>query len=81
MTNLPELSVKQLRRAVALREKIESLEAKITSIMGESGGSRAGAREKAGQPKRKVSAATRAKLAAKAKVRWASAKAAGRSKL
>ncbi len=71
-TSLSSLSAKQLRRAAALKEKIQSLENKLLQMLGAS----APAAAPAG-PKRKwkMSAAGRAKIAAAAKARWAKVKA------
>jgi hypothetical protein len=71
-TSLSSLSAKQLRRAAALKEKIQSLENKLLQMLGSSTNTVASA-----VPRRKwkMSAAGRAKIAAAAKARWAKVKA------
>jgi hypothetical protein len=66
MTKLTNLSVEQLRRAVAVREQIAELEQELESILGESpvtNGHRPG--------RRTMSASARAKIAAAQRARWA----------
>ena len=84
MKTLSDLSVADLRRAIALKEQIESLEGQLEVIAGDGDVGAASATEAPGPgepPKRRLSAAHRRKLIkalAKArKVRWAKAKAAG----
>jgi hypothetical protein len=84
MKSLCELSVADLRRVIALKEQIESLEGRLEAIAGETGVGASSATEAPAlgePPKRRLSAAHRRKLIkalAKArKVRWARAKAAG----
>ena len=81
---LGELSVADLRRVIALKEQIESLEGQLETIAGEAGVGASSPTEAPGSakpPKRRLSAAHRRKLIkalAKArKIRWAKAKAAG----
>jgi hypothetical protein len=82
--DLFDLTVKQLKRATAIKERIEALNNELHSILGASGQSGAapkGRRVKrvaakraprSAKPKKKVfSAATRAKLSAKLKAYWA----------
>jgi phage protein D len=73
MSNIKDLTVAQLKRAVEIREEIESLQAQLASIGGEKDGEPAVAR--AAKPgklgKRRMSAAGRARIAAAAKARWA----------
>jgi hypothetical protein len=83
MKSLGELSVADLRRVIALKERIESLEGRLEAIAGEAGVGAASATEVptlAKPPKRRLSAAHRRKLIralAKArKIRWAKARAA-----
>lgn len=64
ITNLSTISVKQLKRAVNLREKIESLQNELAAILGESTGAASGGR-------RIMSAAARARISAAQKARWA----------
>jgi hypothetical protein len=73
MSNIKDLTVAQLKRAVEIREEIESLQAQLAAIGGASDGEPAEA--KAAKPgrrgKRRMSAAGRARIAAAAKARWA----------
>ena len=69
MTNL---TVAQLRRAVSIKQRIDELEAELSSILGASRGG--GTRRR-----RRMSRATKAKIAAAARARWARVKA-GKSK-
>jgi hypothetical protein len=82
LNSLVHLSSGQLRRAANLKEKIESLEGELASLMGGSVGVR-----RVGRPpkdsnstpapttkKRKMSAAGRARIAAAQKARWAKVK-------
>jgi len=68
---LDELSLQQLKQAVAIREKIENLEKELSRIIG--GGSRT---PKTAAPRRKgkMSAAARARISARMKARWAKRK-------
>ena len=84
MKSLGELSAADLRRVIALKEQIESLEGQLEAVSGEVGVGAASATEAlvpAKPSKRRLSAAHRRKLIkalAKArKVRWARAKASG----
>ena len=78
-TNLSNVSVQQLKRAVVLREQIEKLEHELAGILGESPAPAASSNGHTGR--RKMSAAARAKIAAAARARWARAKAANRKTL
>ena len=70
MTNpLSQLTVKQLRRAISLKAKIEALNNKLASILGAPASTPAKARKKRG-----MSAAGRAAVAAAQKARWAKIK-------
>ena len=82
MATLQNLTIKQLRRVISIKEEIESLNAQLAGIMdnGVRGPGRPRGR-KTTKKRRKMSAAGRAKIAAAAKARWAKAKAAGKSKL
>jgi hypothetical protein len=94
MNSLVDISVKQLRRAVVIKQRIAKLETLLADLLNASP-ARAkagrGARKTAmvtgrgpGRPKRgtaKRSAAWRARLSAAAKARWKKAKAAGKSTL
>jgi hypothetical protein len=66
-----DLSLQQLKKAVTIREKIESLEKELSRIIGGGSGT-----PKAGAPlrKRKMSAAARAKISAGMKAGWAKRK-------
>ena len=66
-----ELSISQLKRAVALKEKIEALIKELASILGPSTTAQAPKAKK-----RKMSAAGRASIRAAQKARWAKVKAA-----
>jgi hypothetical protein len=70
------LSVQQLKKAVTLREKIDTLQAKLDEILGQS---QVASKTTNGQ--RKMSAAGRARIAAAARRRWKKAKAEGRNRL
>ena len=73
MSNIKDLSVAQLKRAVEIMEQIESLQAQLESV----GARRVGRppsikAAKPGRPgKRRMSAAGRARIAAAARARWA----------
>jgi hypothetical protein len=66
MKSLSSLSVAQLRKAVAVKEQIEQLEAQLASIVGDMP-----TPEAAGKKRRRMSAAGRARIAAAARARWA----------
>jgi len=63
---LAQLSVKQLKRALAIREKIGTLERQLGKILGAPPPSAAAPRRK-----RRLSAAAKARISAAAKARWA----------
>ena len=67
MTTLSNISVDQLKRAVAVREQIESLERELAAILGEPGGN-------GRRGRRTMSASARAKIAAAQRARWAKQK-------
>jgi len=69
MSNLLSLSIKQLRRVVTLKGKIEALNNKLVSILGAPASTPAKARKKRG-----MSAAGRARVAAAQRARWAKIK-------
>ena len=71
-TLLSSLSVQQLRKAVTLKEKIQSLEKELGQLLGSSTNPAAHAVPK---KKWKMSAAAKAKLSAKMKMIWARRKA------
>jgi len=70
-TLLSSLSVQQLRKAVTLKEKIQSLEKKLGQLLGSSTKPVAQA---APRKKFKMSKAARARISAAAKARWAKLK-------
>ena len=83
MTNL---SVAQLRRALSLREKIDELESELSKLLGSASAGPNGSAARrvpvaAVKPKRTMSAAGRARIAAAARKRWRKAKAAGKRTL
>lgn len=69
--SLKGLTAKQLRQAATIRERIDELEKQLAAILGGGGG---GGGEVEAKPKRQMSAAARAKIAAAQKRRWARAK-------
>jgi len=95
MNSFADLSVKQLRRAIVIKERLGKLESQLAALLGvASSGTVTGKRR--GRPpgsgaalrtphvdgrKRKRSAAWRAKLAAAARARWKKAKAQGKTTL
>jgi hypothetical protein len=72
MTNLQNLSVKQLRKVVAIKERIEKLEAKLASVSGGDEGEAAPVVHR--RRRRKMSAAAKARIAAAQRARWAKVK-------
>jgi hypothetical protein len=62
------ITVQQLKRAVAIKEQIENLERELSGILGASGSNGATA---GSQGRRTMSAAARARIAAAQKRRWA----------
>ncbi len=68
---LIRLSVAQLKRAAAVKERIEQLEKKLTGILGIPEALTVGGLVRR---RRKMSAAARAKISAAAKERWAKIK-------
>ena len=69
MTNLHNLTIAKLRKAVAIKEKVEALQNELDSI-----GGTAHAHERAApgrRKKRRMSAAARARIGAAQKARWA----------
>ena len=71
------LTAQQLKRAVRVREKIESLENKLARILGAETPPDADSGPKKAKRRRKMSVAARAKLSAAAKARWKKVKARG----
>jgi hypothetical protein len=76
MTNLQNLTVEQLRRVVAIKVKIERLEAKLAKVGGGRGPGRprADAAAPVVRRRRKMSAAAKARIAAAQRARWAKVK-------
>jgi hypothetical protein len=70
-TLLSSLSVQQLRKAVTLKEKIQSLEKELGRLLGSS---TTPAAQAAPRKKFKMSKAARARISAGAKARWAKLK-------
>ena len=70
MSNIKDLTVAHLKRAVEIMEQIESLQAQLASIGGRRAGRPAGTRGRKPR-KRRMSAAGRARIAAAARARWA----------
>jgi|SRR5579872_1208579 len=68
-TTLANISVKELQQALTIREKIESLQAELDHVLGDSQPAAAG---RAG--KRHVSASARARMAKAQRARWAELK-------
>jgi hypothetical protein len=69
MKFLGSLSVARLRKAIAIKEKIEGLEARLASIV-----RNASTPQKPVKKRRRISAAGRARIAAAARARWAKIK-------
>ena len=74
MPNLENLSVEQLRKAVAIKEQIETLQGEIEAITGGGGESIAPENPNRRGP-RKMSHAARVAIATAQKARWAKVKA------
>ena len=68
MTTIDNLSIEDLKRAVEIREEIDSLRAQLNKILG---GEIPLPKAPKGKRGRKVSAAGRARMAAAQKARWA----------
>jgi len=64
------LTSKQLRKAASIKDQIEKLKNKLDNILGGESSTPA----KTAKPRRKLSKAVRAKMAAAAKLRWAKQK-------
>ena len=69
-----DLSIEQLRKAVSIKEEIESLEAKLADIMGDGVPAPSGPISTKGRGVYKRSRAARAAMAATQKARWAKIK-------
>jgi hypothetical protein len=77
----PTLTSNLLRRALALRERIDSLHAELLAILGSEVEPKSLPKKRGRKPKRKMSPAGRARVAAAMRARWRKAKKAGRSSL
>jgi hypothetical protein len=73
MNSIADLSVKKLRQAANLKEKVEALEKELSQLFGSTAKPVAA---KAPKKRRKMSAAGKARIAAAQKARWAKFKAA-----
>jgi hypothetical protein len=71
MTNLQHITVKQLRKVVAIKERIEKLEAKLAAS---TGGDESAAEPVVRRRRRKMSAAAKARIGAAQRARWARVK-------
>ena len=72
MSSITNLSVQQLRRAAALKEKIQSLEKELGRLLGSA--TLPAAASPVTRKKFRMSAAAKAKISAAAKARWAKIK-------
>src|SRR6266704_2436962 len=68
---LADISLQQLKQAVAIREKIDALEKELSRIIGGQPSAAKAGTPTAKRKRRKMSAAARAKISAAAKARWA----------
>ena len=68
------ISASQLRHAADIKDKIESLQGELNTLLGNASASSADSKPTG--RKRKMSAAARAKIAAAARARWAKVRAA-----
>jgi hypothetical protein len=72
MTNLNDLTTNQLRRIIAIKEKLESLQGQLDALTG--GGESASIPNAKAPKRRRMSASARARIAAGARARWARVK-------
>ena len=73
MTNLYNLTVAELRKVLAIKEKIEALQSEADSVLGAEGGAPEAAAP--GRRKRRhMSASARARIGAAQRARWARAR-------
>jgi hypothetical protein len=79
MSLINQLTASQLRKAAGLKEKIAKLEKGLTAILGTPAPVAKTTTAEPVKKKRKVSAATRAKMAAAQKARWTKIKPAKKS--
>src|SRR5687767_7924633 len=73
------VTVAQLKRAVAIKERIEQLESELSSLLETPSRSPGTQQAVSARKRRKMSAAGRAKIAAAARARWAKVNAAKRT--
>jgi hypothetical protein len=73
VNSLKDLTVSQLRKAAAVKERIEQLERELAALLGVPEALTVG---RVIRRRRKMSAAARAKISAAAKARWAKVRAA-----
>jgi DNA-binding PucR family transcriptional regulator len=78
--NITDISTTELRRALRVKEQIESLQKELNSLLGVSTGGRRGRIVSNGvtpgrKTRRRMSAAARARIAAAQRARWAKVKA------
>jgi hypothetical protein len=64
-SSLSNISVRELKKAVSLRQRIETLEHRLAAILGDASPA------SSGRGRRKMSASARAKIAAAQRKRWA----------
>ena len=74
-SHLADISLQQLKQAVAIREKIDALEKELNRIIGEQPSTAKPGAPTPKRKRRKMSAAARAKISAAAKARWAKVRA------
>jgi hypothetical protein len=73
------ISSGQIKRAIQIREKLDSLQAELDGLLRGARGN--GATKQGKKGRQKMSAAARARIAASARARWKKAKAAGKNRL
>jgi len=81
--SLSDISAPQLRKAAAIKEKIDRLQKELTQLLGSGdlSSSDTFVRRNGKKPRRKMNAAARKRISAAAKLRWKKAKAAGKNSL
>ena len=72
---LANISLQQLKQAIAIREKIDDLEKELSRIIGGQPSTAKAGAPAAKRKRRRMSAAARAKISAAAKARWAKVRA------
>ncbi len=68
---IANLSVAQLRKAAAVKERIEKLEKELAQILGSAASEKSAAPAARSRKKRKMTSEGRARIRAAAKARWA----------